>query len=230
MNKSARRFGKVLIILVLVLMVFLALVTLVGSVGTLYGFLDLRIMVFTIVPVILFLIFSDLMSDYIVALKFFFGSKEFTTKELKASIIATKLSIKAICITGGLGTIVGIMALLTNLSDPSIIGPYTAISLISIIYALVINLFQVTMKHKLEKELMYRGSLKQSHSSNNIDNQEIDIADDEDMENIELIENLNLTRRENEIYELLVKGNSNRMISEELCIAETTIKKHIQNI
>lgn len=40
----------------------------------------------------------------------------------------------------------------------------------------------------------------------------------------------NLTRRENEIFDLILEGYSNKEISEKLFIEQTTVKKHIQNI
>ena len=39
-----------------------------------------------------------------------------------------------------------------------------------------------------------------------------------------------LTRREKEIYELILLGYNNKEMSEQLFIAETTVKKHVQNI
>ncbi|WP_432661963.1 helix-turn-helix transcriptional regulator [Wukongibacter baidiensis] len=41
---------------------------------------------------------------------------------------------------------------------------------------------------------------------------------------------LDLTRREREVFDLAVVGLSNKEISEKLFIAETTVKKHMQNI
>lgn len=40
----------------------------------------------------------------------------------------------------------------------------------------------------------------------------------------------NLTRREREVLQLLKEGRTNAQISEELCISETTTKKHVSNI
>ena len=39
-----------------------------------------------------------------------------------------------------------------------------------------------------------------------------------------------LSRRETEVYELVQEGKNNREISNALYIAETTVKKHVQNI
>ena len=39
-----------------------------------------------------------------------------------------------------------------------------------------------------------------------------------------------LTRREREVFDLALKGMSNKEIAENLFIAETTVKKHMQNI
>ena len=43
-------------------------------------------------------------------------------------------------------------------------------------------------------------------------------------------EQFNLTRRENEMLELLVKGNSYKMIAEKCFVSIDTVKKHLQNI
>jgi DNA-binding NarL/FixJ family response regulator len=40
----------------------------------------------------------------------------------------------------------------------------------------------------------------------------------------------NLTKRENEMLELLVKGNSYKMIADKSFISIDTVKKHLQNI
>ncbi len=47
---------------------------------------------------------------------------------------------------------------------------------------------------------------------------------------IDIIKTLGLTRREKEIFDLLLKDMPNKEISENLYISEATVKKHIQNI
>ncbi len=236
-NKLIVKIGKVVVVGVLLLLLYIAVLMLVnGDFAALMGFYDLRILVFEIVPVILVLIMSDLMSDYIVAIKFMFGHKEYTIKELNSSRMAINLGIKAITSSMVAGFFINVMGFLINLADPSTIGPYIAGAMLFIIYAVVFNLVQVSMRNKIEKELMYRSNLVKS--SNNALNNIVDVnvetqnldAEDESVVSNELFNQLKLTRRENEIFELLVKGKSNRDISEELYIAETTIKKHIQNI
>lgn len=39
-----------------------------------------------------------------------------------------------------------------------------------------------------------------------------------------------LTKREKEIFSLLIKDNSTKQISEELCISEKTVRNHISNV
>ncbi len=40
----------------------------------------------------------------------------------------------------------------------------------------------------------------------------------------------NLTRRENEVLELVAQGARDREIAQEFVISESTVKKHVQNI
>lgn len=39
-----------------------------------------------------------------------------------------------------------------------------------------------------------------------------------------------LTKREKEIFSLLIKNYSTRQISDELCISEKTVRNHISNV
>ncbi len=235
-NRLMAKIRKVVVVGVLLLLLYIVLLMFVnGDYAALMGFYDLRILVFEIVPVILVLIISDLMSDYIVAIKFMFGHKEYTIKELNSSRMAINLGIKAITSSMVAGFFINVMGLLINLADPSTIGPYLAGAMLFIIYAVVFNLVQVSMRNKIEKELIYRSNLVKS--STMVNNAVVEIVEktsfdteEETVATNELFNQLKLTRRENEIFELLVKGKSNRDISEELYIAETTIKKHIQNI
>jgi DNA-binding NarL/FixJ family response regulator len=43
-------------------------------------------------------------------------------------------------------------------------------------------------------------------------------------------EEFNLTKREKEVLELLVKGNSYKMIGDKIFVSLDTVKKHLQNI
>ncbi len=229
-NKQKRRIIKVGVVLILLLLLYVVVLTLVGGeFAALHGFYDLRILLFETLSVILVLLMSDLMSDYIVAIKFMFGQKEYTIKELSSSRMAINLGIKAIVSSAIAGFFISVMGLLANLDDPRKVGPYMAATMLFIIYAVVFNLVQVVMKNKIEKELIYRSSLVKS-TNNTIGSTVEESIENQNITSNELFNKLNLTRRENEIFELLVKGKSNRDISEELYIAETTIKKHIQNI
>lgn len=55
-----------------------------------------------------------------------------------------------------------------------------------------------------------------------------------ELENIQIdnndINKLDLTRREKEVFDLILKDYSNKEIANNLFIAETTVKKHVQNI
>jgi DNA-binding NarL/FixJ family response regulator len=40
----------------------------------------------------------------------------------------------------------------------------------------------------------------------------------------------NLTRREEEVLELLAAGHTTREVAAELCISKSTVKRHVENI
>ncbi len=56
------------------------------------------------------------------------------------------------------------------------------------------------------------------------------VIEDEIVIKTSIIKELDLTRRESEIFELLLEDLPNKDIAEQLYIAETTVKKHVQNI
>ncbi len=238
MNGNVSKLVKGIIVAILIFLLVTVVLTFVdGSIADLVGFLDLRVLIFEIVPVVLVLLIADLMWDYVTAIKFIFGYKEFTIKELNASRMAISLSIKSIKASAIVGFLINVVGYLMNVDNfISALGPYLSIAILFVIYSVVFNLVQMAIKNRIEKELMYRSNF--AKSTNNYNN--IEVGDmvgvetqslgDGEVGSNELFEKLKLTRRENEIFELLVKGKSNRDISEELYIAETTIKKHIQNI
>ncbi len=127
-----------------------------GNLGMALLLVDTPSLVIVVFPVIFILIFAGLWGDYTRAYKFAMGNKEYTTKELKASVLALDLSIKITAITGGIGTVIGVMFSLANLTDLSYLGVYLTVIIITVLYALVFNLIQMPIRTNIQKELIYR--------------------------------------------------------------------------
>ncbi len=146
----------ILILVAVVLLFFVLLAAVGGEISRVVIFVDWPSFMIVVFPVLFILAFADLWGDYTRAYKFAFGNKEFTTKELKSSIVALDLSIKMTGLTGAIGTVVGVMSCLTNIVDLSWIGIYVSVIIITVLYALIFNLIQMPIKAKIKKELLYR--------------------------------------------------------------------------
>ncbi len=154
MNPKVKK-GILILVGISILVVLLSLST-GGNFTMLNIYLDIPSLVIVIFPLIYILVFSGLWGDYIRAYKFAFGNKEYTTKELKASILALDLSIKIVSVLCGIGTVVGVIASLMDISSLEYIGVYLSIILITVLYALIINLIQMPIRTCIKKELLYR--------------------------------------------------------------------------
>ncbi len=154
MNPKVKK-GILVVVGIIALVVLLYLVT-GGNIAMAGIFLDIPSLVIIVFPLIFILLFSDTWGDYIRAYKFVAGNKEYTTKELKASVLALDLSINITSITGGIGTLIGIMISLVNIADFEMLGVYLAIILITVLYALIINAVQMPIRTCIKKELVYR--------------------------------------------------------------------------
>jgi len=138
---------------------FLVLILVVATTfGTgLMGFIDPASMLIIAVMSISMIVFSNHWSDYVRAMRIAIGNFECTTKELKASKNAMDLSIKAVFLSGIIGTVVGIISYLMILEDPtSFLGAAAAVALLTLLYACVINIVQYAIKAMIEKEIIYR--------------------------------------------------------------------------
>ncbi len=234
MKNLKSKLSKITTILVLLGILFLVLLGGIfnGYLSGLYGLWDMSIFLIMLVSTILILMLAELLLDYICGIKFLFGNKEYTNKELKLSYRAMKFTSKATNIVAIIGILILTIYTLSIMDDPlAWIGPYVSRTIIFTLYTLIVNLLYLAIMYRIEKELMYRGCFTESYKKL-VDNlpRYVDKTDEEDLQSKKMVDNLNLTRRENEIYELLVKGNSNREIREVLHIEEATVKKHVQNI
>lgn len=83
-------------------------------------------------------------------------SNSYTTIELKKSLIAIGLAIKLILVSGFLLSIIGFVAMLSQLSDPSQLGPSLAVAILSILYSLFTTILFLPIQYRIKALLSER--------------------------------------------------------------------------
>lgn len=96
--------------------------------GDVLAFLDIPSFLF-----IFFLVFGVLLSKY--------GKDLFKKKSVKEKREFSKVAIFVSVLSGTLGTVMGFVIMLGNLSDAAAIGPATAVSLLTFFYGVIVALF-----------------------------------------------------------------------------------------
>ncbi len=76
---------------------------------------------------------------------------------------------RAFWVTGGLGTLIGLVQLLQQLDDPGVIGPSTAVALLTLLYAFLANVFILS---PVEKAIITRRIVLHSAEDRPLLNQE----------------------------------------------------------
>ena len=84
------------------------------------------------------LVASGLMGDFFKGFKLM-GQKAnpYSAIELKRIQAAVKLAICALLLSGGVGTVIGVVAMLSELDGSAALGPNFAVALLTILYALI---------------------------------------------------------------------------------------------
>lgn len=142
---------------IVLLVILLTAILLTSSISfDLGAFIDLPSIIMVISFTLSALMFSGVLPDYFRAISVVFGKTEFTLKELKSSAIAVDTAIKLCLSSGFLGSVIGCIQILRNLSDPSQLGAAVASVLLTLFYALFINIIQYSMKANIKKEIIYK--------------------------------------------------------------------------
>lgn len=119
-------------------------------------FMDTASMVIVLFITYAMLMFSGTFTDYIRGIAIAMGKTEYILKEYRASSLAMALSIKLCFMSGFIGSIIGVVQMLRTLDDISYIGPFFAVAVLTVFYALCINLIQYAIKARIDKEIIYR--------------------------------------------------------------------------
>jgi hypothetical protein len=155
-TSKARTWIKIMSILVLVTAIIGLLILSGGSSG-LVLFIDQPSLYVIILFTITLLLFSNSFEDYILGIKIAASNPEYTTNELKAAINAFDLSIALVNLSALIGVLVGTISVLHSVSDFATFKVASAVVLLIVLYACIINLLQLSIRTRLRKELIYRG-------------------------------------------------------------------------
>ncbi len=195
-------------------LIFIVVLTIIlSSVSNIFVLKDLYILGIIIVSTILLMLIFDYKKNSF--------QKNITRFRINIFLVSAFLSLTQIFGTlgGGNGEIT--LENVVKGFKPMVIGIY--------VYIVFINLIQgYKREDTIANEVVLRTDEKDNVIIEEV-KQEIKQETREEIVKRE-IRSLNLTRRENEIFNLLIKDLPNKDIADELYIAEATVKKHVQNI
>lgn len=122
--------------------------------ATLITYIDFPSIVVIIGFTVPILMASGLLGDFLKGFKVM-GQKEnsFTALELKRMLIANKLGITLILLSGIMGTIIGSIGMLTHLTD-MMIGPSLAVAVLTSFYALILTFVLIPIQAKIKAILI----------------------------------------------------------------------------
>ncbi len=155
MNNKIKKLT--LIILLTIVLVGTMFLSVGGNFNSLLCFVDIPSFIVILLPVVVMLIFTDLMVDYIRAVKFVWSKNEHTINELKASVEAVNLSIKLVSTMGIVGTMIALVVIFTKHTPiDEYFFTYLSVGILTILYALIFNLVQLPIRYALLKEIIYK--------------------------------------------------------------------------
>ncbi|MGB4659627.1 MAG: hypothetical protein WBI07_10625 [Mobilitalea sp.] len=121
------------------------------------AFFDIPTLIVLISLFIPMMFASGLFADFIRAFNIIATkSKEYTMIELKKSLTAIQLAIKLILASGLLLSIIGVVAVLSQLADPSKIGPSLAVVILSVLYTLFTIILLLPIEYCIKSLLFER--------------------------------------------------------------------------
>ena len=148
--KEKQSSGRMNAIIGLILGVLFLLGSAWLSAGSIIWYFDMPSLVLIALLMLILLFMSGLTKDFFRGIKFFFGkSKEMEAHEMGRSLAAFKLVLIALPIVGLIMSLIAAVAILGKLSDPSVLGPYVAAALLTLLYSLVLEVLLIPVAAKL---------------------------------------------------------------------------------
>lgn len=119
------------------------------------SFVDVTSMAFLVMLVVPILLSAGLLKDLNNAVRLVLGKrKEASMLELKRAKLAVDTMIRTSIYSSIFVTMLELVVLLHNMSDPTYLGPMISMSLLIMLYAMVISLLFIPIRAKLEQRIL----------------------------------------------------------------------------
>lgn len=120
-----------------------------------FYFMDVMSLIFLVVLTVPIMLSAGLLKDLNNALRLIFGKKkEATLLELKRAKLAVQTMIRVAVYSSIFVTVLQLVTLLHNMSDPMYLGPVISVTLLMILYAMIVGLLLLPIRAKLEQRIL----------------------------------------------------------------------------
>lgn len=126
-----------------------------GGYGAISYFIDAPIFIYVVGMTIVVMSIAGVLKDFLKA--FPLAMKKIASTDihqLKKSLLAVKTAVVTINVVGLLSFGIGVVTILTKLTDPTVIGPHVLVASLSVMYGLVVTLLLIPVYMRLKGKLI----------------------------------------------------------------------------
>lgn len=126
-----------------------------GGVAAIANFIDIPSALYVTLASFIVLVISGLWKDFWKAFRLGWGKQSVVdVSQVKNSLLAVKTEMQTLVLCGLIMSGVGMVEVLRRLSDPEMIGPLVAVTILSTFYGLLFSLCLFPVRARLEKKLL----------------------------------------------------------------------------
>lgn len=119
------------------------------------GFVDISCILLLVVLVVPIMVSAGLLKDLNNGIRLILGKKKETAMlELKRAKLAVETMMKVSLCSSLFVTMVETVVLLHHMTDPALLGPMISVCLLSLLYAVIINLLLLPIRARLEQRIL----------------------------------------------------------------------------
>lgn len=144
-------------IMLLIVIVVIVLGMLLGaSVATFIDVPSLLLITLISIPI---MVMSGTMKDFLRGFKMTLQNQDdYLLLDSEKALLAHELFGKVILLAGGIGTVLGVVSMLSRLDEPSKIGPSFAVAILTFFYAVLVSIVTLPIKTRLKAIILEKKS------------------------------------------------------------------------